>query len=133
MAIKKKYVDSKQTIPRCFVWLLILPDEKVDDYTANLWDIRKCGQTQDHILHPSLKGLIFENPYRFYDHLIKTSARMFLEATRDELDGKCLKDFQNDCELVFLTCTGDRLIMSRGKNQFSPEKEKSVAINWKVN
>lgn len=123
----KKHVDSGVRIPRYFVWLLILPDRKVADYSANLWDIK----TDDHILHPSLKNLIFENPYLFYDHLIKTSARLFLEESRNELNDKCLRNYQDNCELVFLTCTGDRLIMSRGKDDFRKEAEKTEPIKWK--
>lgn len=125
-----KHIILEDAIPRYFVWLLILPDRKVDDYSANLWDIKQWGDKKEFILHPSLRNLIFDNPYRFYDHLIKTSARLFLEARRDELDGKCLKDFQNDCELVFLTCTGKQLIMSRGKDNFTRESEMSELINW---
>ncbi len=126
----KKHINAKELIPRYFIWLLILPDKKVDDYSTNLWDIKKWGDKKEYILHPSLKDLIFENPYRFYDHLIKTSARLFLTAKQDDLKGKSLTHFQNICELVFLTCTGDRLIMSRGKDHFTQKKEKSVAIEW---
>ena len=129
----KKHVDSRMTtpIPRYFVWLLILPDGKAE-YPANLWDIKKWGKKQEYILHPSLKDLIFESPYRFYDHLIKTSARLFLENKTSELGNKCLAEFQDVCELVFITCTGKRLIMSRGKDLFNQEKEESVEIEWKA-
>lgn len=130
----KNHLENKP-IPRYFVWLLILPDKSVADYSTYLWDIKKWGKEEEYILHPSLKELIFENPYRFYDHLIKTSARLFLEAKREnelKVKGESLANYQNVCELVFLTCTGDRLIISRGKDHFSPDKEESLTINWKV-
>ena len=128
--IIQKCAGAREHTPRYFVWLLILLDRKAE-YPTNLWDIKRWGEEKEYILHPSLKNLIFENPYRFYDHLIKTSARLFLEEKREELRGRCLGDYQADCELVFLTCTGDRLIMSRGKDQFNQEKERSVAIECK--
>lgn len=126
-----KHINGEKDIPRYFVWLLILPDKKVDDYSNYLWDIKRCWERkEEYILHRGLKKLVFENPYRFYDHLIKTSARLFLEDKRKELKGKRLSDFQHICELVFLTCTGDRLIMSRGKDLFEPSNEKHKIINW---
>lgn len=127
----KKRIVSNEPIPRYFVWLLILPDKRVEPYPANLWDIKGWGKSGEYILHPSLKDLIFENPYRFYDHLIKTSARLFISRQRDELEGKSLAAYQDTCELIFLTCTGDQLIMSRGNDLFDSEKEIPLPINWK--
>ena len=128
----KKHIIENKPIPRYFIWLLILPDKKVEDYSANLWDIKKWGKHHEYILHPSLKNLIFENPYRFYDHLIKTSARQFLTGEDEDLTikGKSLIQYQDICELVFLTCTGNQIILSRGKDQFNREKEKIVKIEW---
>jgi len=90
------------------------------------------GNKKEYILNPSLKNLIFENPYRFYDHRIKTSARQFLLAEDDDITikGKSLIHYQDICELVFLTCTGDQIIMSKGGDQFNHEKEKSVKVDW---
>jgi hypothetical protein len=126
------YYDLKQPVPRYFVWLLILPDRKVKNYTT--WDVHV---PQYKYFHSSLRKLIFENPYRFYDHLIKTVARLFLSENKymKELEqrgrnnhrGKKIHDI---CELVFITCTGDRLILSRGKDLFDPKKERIVKLNW---
>jgi len=119
-----------QSIPKYFVWLLILPDRQVEPY--QIWDV-----TPDYkFFHPSLKKLVYQSPYRFYDPLIKSAARLFI--TRDynfkhpgtkKWTKKRLVQFQDVCELVFITCTMDRLFMSRGKDIFSPEEEVSIGLN----
>lgn len=118
--------------PRFFVWLLILPDRQVERY--QLWDVAPAYK----LFHRSLRKLVFKNPHRFYDHLIKSAARLFITQHHDfKLPGatnwtkKSLTEFQDVCELVFITCTGERLLLSRGKDLFDPEKEKSVALNWR--
>jgi len=45
----KKHINEQKPIPRYFVWLLILPDKKVEDYSANLWDIKKYGGIKKNI------------------------------------------------------------------------------------
>jgi len=127
-----KYYDLKQPIPRYFVWLLVLPDRSVKSYPT--WDVHV---RQYKYFHRSLRKLIFENPYRFYDHLIKTAARLFLTENKDinELEQSARKTHRGKgihdvCELVFITCTGDRLILSRGKDLFEPKKERIVKLNW---
>jgi hypothetical protein len=125
-------LGGKDGIPRYFVWLLILPEHKVGSYP--IWDV---GEPYS-LFHPSVKKLIYENPFRFYDPLIKTAARKFLQKKHDFRPfgtkgwiTKRLTDFQDVCELIFITCTGDRLVMSRGKDRFSPSKEISLPVDWK--
>ena len=132
--LAKKYCPHQlqAEAPRYFVSLLILPDQKVSHY--KIWDT-------DHIynlFHPSLEDLVYENPYRFYDHIIKTSARHFLENKQEFEDpktGKAVHNnlirFQKECELVLITCTGQHLILSRGIHLFDPKKEKQVKIQWR--
>ena len=122
----------KKKVPRYFVWLLILPDRKVKSY--QIWDVT----AEYGFFHPSLKTMIYQNPYRFYDHLIKSAARQFIMRQHDfkctpaaSWKKKTLARFQDVCELVFITCTGDRLIMSRGKDFFDPKKEIEVELDWK--
>ncbi len=126
------YYTSGKRIPRYFVWLLCLPDCRVDLSPYQQWDI------QYKFIHPSLKGLVCQSPYRFYDHLIKSAARLFVTKPHEfKLRGTNkwtkikLTEFEDACELVFITWTGDRLIMSRGKDLFEVNKEKSVALNWR--
>ena len=120
----------KEEIPRYFVWLLILPEHKVGSYP--IWDV-----SDYELFHPSVKKLIYENPFKFYDPLIKTAASKFLRQKHEfrpfgtkRWITKRLTEFQDVCELVFITCTGDRLVMSRGKDLFSPSKEISLPIDW---
>lgn len=112
-----------------FTFLLILPDQPVNPEYYTLWDIQKYYQ----FYHPSMKELVCQSPYRFYDHLIKTSARLFLNESRELPNSKftSLKDIQDECELVFITLTGKRLILSRGKDGFDPAKEMKIEINWR--
>jgi hypothetical protein len=124
--------DLSEPVPRYFVFLLILPDRKVMSYQT--WDVYI---RQYKYFHPSLRKLIFENPYRFYDHLIKSAARLFLTENiymkgleQDARKTHRGKEIHDVCELVFITCTGDRLILSRGKDLFDPKKEKVKKINW---
>jgi hypothetical protein len=125
------HYDLNKSVPRYFVWLLILPDRKVTGYPT--WDVYV---PQYKYFHPSLRRLIFENPFRFYDHLIKTAARLFLSENIDfEKNSKTTilgKSFHDVCELVFITCTGDRLILSRGKDSFDPKKDRIVKLNWDI-
>jgi hypothetical protein len=83
----------------------------------------------------SLKELVYESPYRFYDHLIKSAARLFITKHHDfkpTVSGRWTKikltEFQDVCELVFITCSWDRLIMSRGKDHFDPKREINVSL-----
>lgn len=122
--------------PKYFVWLLILPDRRVEPY--QVWDV-----TPEYgLFHPSLRKLVCESPYRFYDHLIKAAARLFIMEHHDFklpnttgwtkiplVDGDV--EFQDVCELIFITCSVDRLIMSRGKDRFDPDRELSVRLRWR--
>lgn len=127
-----KSISYGQTVPPYFVWLLILPDQRVEPY--QIWDA-----TSDYVFfHPSLKPLIFESPYRFYDHAIKTTARLFLQEKMELKDRNTdrwllrkLANYQDVCELVFITCTVDHLILSRGKDLFDARKEEKTEIRWK--
>jgi hypothetical protein len=124
-------LGKKGGVPRYFVWLLILPDRKVGSY--QVWDV---GEPY-YLFHSSVKKLIYENPFDFYDPMIKAAARKFLQKKHDFRPfgtkgwiTKRLFDFQDICELIFITCTGNRLVMSRGKDMFSPSKGTSIPIDW---
>jgi len=110
-------------LPRYYISLLILPDQAVGNYT--IWDFNK----HYNFLHKSLRQVIYQNPYRFYDGMIKSSARLWLEERLD-YTGDTLRELQNKCELVFITCTIENLILSRGRDLFNPKKEIVKAIEW---
>jgi hypothetical protein len=117
--------------PRYFVWLLILPDIPVKAY--QIWDSMPAYR----FFHPGLNRLVYASPYRFYDPLIKTAARLFLVQGHDFLPRgggpwttRPLTEFQETCELVFITCTTDRLILSRGINEFQPTLEQTLPLDW---
>jgi len=112
-------------IPGYFVWLLILPEQPVNKGSYKIWDIEYYK-----LFHRSIKKLISENPFLFYDHLIKTAARLFINEERQKEHPKKLADIQKECELVFITCTGKRLILSRGQDNFEPAREKQLEISW---
>lgn len=118
-------------MPRYFVFLLILPDQRVG--TIPWWDAGRYYK----LFSPRLRRIVQSNPFSFYDRMIKTCARLFLNKTQEIIgrDGQWrkgrLQDFQDICELVIVTCTGRQLIMSRGKDEFDPAKEKQVLIGWK--
>lgn len=121
--------NSDAQVPRYFIFLLVLPDQKVGRYP--LWDIDKNCQFFD----PAIRETIYNNPYRFYDRQIKASARAFLRANDYVRDGAGWRDLPLEkihkrCELIFLTCTIDRLILSRGKDLFDPAKEVALPIEW---
>ena len=124
-----KHYTEQEKVPRYFVFFLVLPDQRVKRYP--LWDLAKDYQLYD----PSLKASIYTNPYRFFDRQIKTLARAFLKMANEfQIEGewisKSWKESQKVCELIFVTCTIDRLILSRGKDLFDPDKEKPYKINW---
>ena|SRR2546425_4924272 len=124
-----KHYTKREKIPKYFVFFLVLPDRSVTKY--QLWDLDKHYQLYD----PSLKTSIFSNPYRFFDRMIKTLARAFLRAEIDFfINGKWSEvswdKSQQICELIFITCTFDRLVMSRGRDFFDPQKEQCFEIDW---
>ncbi|TKB72897.1 MAG: hypothetical protein E8D46_10480 [Nitrospira sp.] len=128
-ATLSNYYSKGTPIPRYFIFLLILPDRKVGGYT--LWDINKNYQFFD----PALRETIHNNPYRFYDRQIKACARALLRNEKYFWDGndwseRPLEEIHKRCELIFLTCTIDRLILSRGKDLFDPAKEVALPIEW---
>lgn len=126
-----KHYTFGESVPKYFVWLLILTNHQVEPY--QIWDVAP----EYKFFHTSLKPLIYQNPYRFYDNLIKSAARIFITNDYDfddpktrKLIRKSLLDFQDICELIFITCTIEKLIISRGKNLFNPNEEISVSLNY---
>jgi len=117
-------IEKNLPLPRYYISFLVLPDQAVESYT--IWDCDK----HYNFLHNSLKQVIFQNPYRFYNGVIKSSARLWLNGNLNYLK-KSLKEFQSRCELVIITCTIDKLILSRGKDGFDPDRELIKTINWK--
>jgi hypothetical protein len=127
-----KGVRREAPLPRYFIWVLSLPDRPVST-RFSFWD----GSVEYGFFHKSLKPFVARNPFRFYDALIKAYAAEFLEREQDfpKTSGsgwttKALADFQSRCELVFITCTIDRLILSRGRDAFEPRKEVAVKLRW---
>ena len=124
-----RFYTWKQPVPRFFVSLMILPERKVTNY--HIWDTDRNYQ----LLPPELKTVAYENPYLFYDHQIKALARAFLRDQEEFFDSKTRKwkkktwkEYQEVCELVFITCTIDRLILSRGRDFFDRDKEITAAL-----
>lgn len=120
-------------IPQYFVFFLVLPDRKVEGRYFTQWDWSRYYQ----IFHPGLKAKMCENPFVFYDQQIKAHARAFLNreeyflsSQRGGWEAIPLEKTQAVCELIFITCAIDRLILSRGKDLFDPDKEQSFKINW---
>ena len=128
-----KQIMGDKNMPRYFVWLLILPDQPVT--TIPFWDASKY----DRLFSRHLREIVQDSPFRFYDQIIKTSAKLFLRrnqemkmnSTEDGWQKGRLLDYQDKCELVILTCTGQQLIMPRGRDKFDPAKEKRVLLRWK--
>jgi hypothetical protein len=122
--------DFGQKVPKYLVFLVILPNCRVEPY--QIWDVTP----EYKFFHPSLKKLIYESPYKFYDHLIKSAARLFISKEHGfkgpsarKWTKKTLTQLQDVCELVFITCTGSQLVMSRGRDRFDPKKEISIRLN----
>jgi hypothetical protein len=118
--------------PRLFVWILVLPDEPVGPY--QIWD------SDSGFFFRQLQPLIRESPFRFYDPLIKASARLFLRRSEEFPEPSDLtswsrrapKDLQHLCQLVFLTVTRKELIVSRGRHLFAAHKERRMALRWRT-
>jgi len=125
-----KRIAGDLKMPRYFVFLLILPEKRITNFP--FWDAHEYK-----LFSPRLRQLIQSNPFSFYDRMIKTSAKLFLEKPQwlKNRQGKWVKDnlqgYQNLCELVFITATEQRLIMSRGKDNLDPLKEKQIILQWK--
>lgn len=117
-------------VPKWFMFFLTLPDQKVASY--KLWDL----DDRYYLLYDeSLKNVIYSNPFNFFDRQIKALARAFLKRENEfliegEWSTRLWKESQGVCELIFITCTVDRLILSRGRDLFAPDKEKCFKINW---
>jgi hypothetical protein len=117
--------------PHLFVWILVLPDEPVGQY--QIWD------SNSGFFFRKLQPLIRESPFRFYDPLIKASARLFLRRIVDfpnppdltSWSRRAPKDLQHLCELVFFTVTRKELIVSRGKDLFASHKERRAPLRWR--
>jgi hypothetical protein len=117
--------------PQVFVWILVLPDEPVGQY--QIWD------SGSGFFFRKLQPLIRESPFRFYDPLIKASARLFLRRREDFPNPPDFKswsrmaprELQHLCELVFFTVTRKELILARGKDLFASHKERRVPLRWR--
>lgn len=129
--ILAKHLEGVQRAPRAFVFLLILPDERVGSYSV--WDADRYHR----LLDSSLVPLIRQSPFRIYDPLIKATARQFLAKRFEFPNGRggwskqTPKDLQGVCELVFLTATRTNLVVSRGKEDFSFEREAKHPLQWR--
>lgn len=126
-----KHLTAGYSVPRFFVFLLSLPDYPVTPY--QIWDIHKEYQ----LFQPDLCKIVYANPFQFYDYQIKAQARAFLQRERYFLDKdgnwveRELEDIHKISELVFITCTIDELILSRGKDLFDPRKDRRFPIQWR--
>ena len=128
-------VSYGRPIPRSFVWLLILPDRPVEPCPGfTIWDSTPAYG----FFGPSLNRVVCDNPYRFYDHLIKAEAALFIMRQHELKDSqtsswtrRSLLDLQSECELAFITCTGVELILSRGRDRFHPQAEIRTRIRWR--
>jgi hypothetical protein len=68
--------------------------------------------------------------------LIKNAARLFIAKSYDfenpytkKWESKRLIDLQDISELIFITCTIDKLVLSRGRDAFSPDMEVSISLD----
>lgn len=91
----------------------------------------------DQLFHPDLATVVFQHPFTFYDLQIKAAARGFIRndtVNSHLIDGEWrpikLEAYMAQCELMFITCTIDRLILSRGRDGFDLGKEKTYPIRW---
>jgi len=125
MGTLEEKIRKNLPLPKYYVSFLVLPDCAVNPYT--IWDCNK----HYNFFHGSLRKVIYRNPYRFYDGIIKSCARLFLE-TKISRFGKKIKDFQDRCELIIITCTIKELILSRGRDGFCRQQETRRVINWKI-
>lgn len=120
--------------PQFFAFLLILPDEPVGYY--HIWDTKKDYQFFD----PSIEARIRANPFKFYNRRIKGKARQFLLRKQkfprppglEHWTWKKPAELGHLCELVIFTATRRKLIMSRGRDLFAPEKEVSRPLLWRA-
>jgi len=124
----KSYMPGEVS-PRYFVFLLILPDRPVKRY--EVYDLREDYQIYD----PTLREVVYRNPYKFYDRQIKAAARGFLLHKNEVHVGgnwkvPSGKEAQGRCELAFITCTIERLVLSRGRDSFDRRKEVSLPLKW---
>jgi len=110
--------------------VLVLPDERVEGYSV------LDADRYHRLIDRSLITLIHQSPFRVYDPLIKATARQFIEKRYGFPDrgGKWTKeaprDLQRICELVFVTATRTHLIVSRGKDEFSFDRERRYPLRW---
>jgi len=125
------YYTWGHAVPQYFIFFLCLPNQKVEPY--QLWDLHK----EYRLFHPALRQKVFLNPYLFYDRQIKAQARAFLQRQNYYMDDGAKWDkkvgwqhSQKICELIFVTCTIEELILSRGRDLFDPLKEQTFKINW---
>jgi hypothetical protein len=130
-----KTIAAPENGPRYFVWLLVLPDRPVGSYV--IWDLPPHYGFFPRLIRRPIRALIQRNPFRFYDPLIKAAAREFLNRAeqfpvrgRTGWQKRAIKSLQEVCELVFITVTGDRLILSRGRDSFDPDRELVLRLRW---
>jgi len=127
---------QKEKLPKFFIFILILPNREVSPY--QIWDV----QSDCNLLDKSERVNIFQNPFSFYDHRIKDTARDFLTDNMAEvtkswkpllIKQRPLIEYQDKCELVFFTITIDEIILSRGKDAFASNKETKSNLKLSAN
>jgi hypothetical protein len=128
--ILAKHLQNVERAPRALVFLLVLPDEPVDRY--QLWDTaRDVG-----LFSSALAPLIYQSPFRFFDPLIKTAARLFLQRHEEFPVGsgmwerRKIADLQGTCELVFVTVTRTAMVVARGRDGFRADAERRYTLGW---
>src|SRR5712692_8009836 len=115
--IVANHLTQRGCAPRALIFLLVLPDEPVKSY--HVWDVDYAK-----LFHPDIRKLIYQSPFRVYDPLIKATAQLFLERTMDFPNNtggwrtSKPKEFQDVCELVFVTVARSFLVVARGKQGF---------------
>jgi len=125
-----KHLQGIELAPKALLFVMVLPDEPVDRY--QLWDTaRDVG-----LFRSELAPLIYQSPFRFFDPLIKSAARLFLrrlESFPTRLGGwesHRIADLQHVCELVFVTLTRKVMVVSRGRDGFAPNAERRYPLTW---
>jgi hypothetical protein len=128
-----KHLDAperRQAAPRALIFLLVLPDERVERY--RIWDACRDYRLVD----ASVAELIRESPFRIYDPLIKATARLFLERLVELPSGnghwrkQRLRELQSVCELVFVTMTRTHIVVSRGRDGFTATSDRRYRLAW---
>jgi hypothetical protein len=127
--IVANHLTKRGLAPSALIFLLVLPDEPVSSY--QVWDVYDAK-----LFDTEIRQLIYLSPFRVYDSLIKAAAQLFLERRMEFPTGggdwkTCTpKDFQEVCELVFVTVTRAFLVVARGKEGFVTAADKRYPLLW---